>query len=183
MTPEEYLAFERASQERHEYVDGEVLAKGGCSRKHSLAAQNIARELGNALLDGPCEVHGSDMKIKAAQPTRYHYADASVACGQPLFEDDAEDVLLNPKLVVEVLSKSTERYDRGDKFESYRSIASLTDYVLVSQKAVLVEHYHRLADGTWNYRALGPGERLGLASLGCEIEVDRIDLKVFAARS
>ena len=183
MTPEEYLAFERASEERHEYADGEVFAMAGCSRKHSLAAQNVARELGNALLDGPCEVHGSDMKIRAAQPTRYHYADASVACGQPLFEDDAEDVLLNPKLVVEVLSKSTERYDRGDKFESYRSIASLTDYVLVSQKAVLVEHYHRLADGTWNYRALGPGERLGLASLGCEIEVDRIYLKVFAARS
>lgn len=115
----------------------------GCSRKHSFAAQNIARELGNALLDGPCEVHGPDMKL---------------------------------------LSKSTERYDRGDKFESYRSIDSLTDYLLVSQKAVLVEHYHRLADGTWNYRALGRGERLALPALGCEI-VDRIYLKVFATTS
>ncbi len=154
----------------------------GCSRKHSFAAQNIARELGNALLDGPCEVHGPDMKLKAARPTKYHYAGASVACGKPEFEDDAEDVLLNPKLVVEVLSKSTERYDRGDKFESYRSIDSLTDYLLVSQKAVLVEHYHRLADGTWNYRALGRGERLALPALGCEI-VDRIYLKVFATTS
>ncbi len=180
MTPQEYLAFERASDEKHEYADGEVFAMGGGTRKHSLAGQNIARELGNALLDGPCEVHGSDLRIKAPLPPKYHYADVSVACGEPIFEDDEEDVLLNPKLIVEVLSRSTERYDRGDKFESYRTIGSLTDYVLVSQKAVLVEHYHRIADGTWNYRALGPGERLVLTSLGCEIEVDRIYRKVFS---
>jgi Uma2 family endonuclease len=102
-----------------------------------------------------------------------------VICGEPRFEDETRDVVENPKLIVEVLSDSTERYDRGDKFTSYRTIPTLTDYVLVTQTSVLVEHYHRLPDTTWIYRALGPGERLVLASLGCEISVDRIYLKVF----
>lgn len=180
MTPAEYLAFERASDERHEYADGEIFALAGGTREHSLASQNIAGELRAALLSRPCEVHGQDMKIKT-RAGKYHYADALVLCGAPLFEDDSRDVVLNPKLIVEVLSEATERYDRGDKFASYRTIATLADYVLVSQKAVLVEHYHRLADGTWLYRALGPGEHLVLESLGCEIAVDSVYLKVFPA--
>jgi Uma2 family endonuclease len=104
-----------------------------------------------------------------------------VICGEPRFEDETRDVVENPKLIVEVLSDSTERYDRGDKFTSYRTIPTLTDYVLVTQTSVLVEHYHRLPDTTWIYRALGPGERLVLTSIGCEIAVDRIYLKVFPA--
>jgi Uma2 family endonuclease len=180
MTQEEYLAFERASEEKHEYADGEIFAMSGGTREHSLAAANVLGELRSALLDRPCEVHGSDMKIKAAATRKYHYPDVSVVCGQPLFEDETRDVLLNPKLIVEVLSDSTERYDRGDKFTSYRTLDTLEDYVLVSQTAVLVEHYHRLPDGMWLYRALGPGERLALGSLGCEIPVERIYLKVFS---
>jgi Uma2 family endonuclease len=180
MTPAEYLAFERASDERHEYAGGEIFAISGGTREHSLASQNIAGELRNALLERPCEVHGPDMKIKTLAG-KYHYADAFVICGSPLFEDETRDVVLNPKLIVEVLSDSTERYDRGDKFTSYRTLTTLEEYVLVSQSTVLVEHYHRLPDGTWLYRALGPGERLVLESLGCEIPVDRIYLKVFSA--
>ena len=170
----------RPSQERHEYADGEIFAMSGGTREHSLASQNIARELGNALLERPCEVHGSDMKIKT-RAGRYHYADAFVLCGSPVFEDATRDVVENPRLIVEVLSDSSERYDRGDKLTSYRTLETLEDYILVSQTTVLVEHYHRLPDGTWLYRALGPGEQLVLASLGCAIPLDRIYLKVFPA--
>src|SRR5262245_51359809 len=102
MTPEEYLAFERASEERHEYADGEIFAMAGGTREHSLVGQNVAGELRSALLDRPCEVHGSDLKIKTAAG-KYHYADAFVICGQPIFEDETRDIVLNPRLVVEVL--------------------------------------------------------------------------------
>lgn len=179
MTPQEYLAFERASDEKHKYVDGEIFPMSGGTREHSLLGANVTGELRSALLERPCEVHGSDMKIKTVAPPDYHYPDVSVICGQPVFEDETRDVLLNPKLIVEVLSDSTERYDCGDKFAGYRTIDTLQDYVLVSQKQVLVEHYHRLPDGTWIYRALRAGERLALASLESEIPVDRIYLKVF----
>ena len=175
---DEYLRRLEASDERLEYVDGEIFAMSGGTREHSLLGHNVGVELGTALLDRPCEVHGSDLKIKSAAG-KYHYADAFVLCGATVFEDEARDVVLNPKVIVEVLSPSTERYDRGDKFAAYREIASFMDYVLVSQAAVLVEHFHRQADGTWLYRTLGPGERLVLPSLGCEVSVDRLYLEVF----
>ena len=178
MTPAEYLAFERASTEKHEYVDGEIFAMSGGTRGHSLLGSNALGELRNALFDRPCEVHGSDMRVKTAG-AKYHYPDVSVVCGNPSFEDDTRDVLLNPKLIVEVLSDSTEKYDRGDKFASYRTIGGLEDYVLVSQTEVLVEHYHRHPEGGWMYRVLGPGDQLDLVSLGCRISVDRIYHRVF----
>lgn len=181
LTPEEYLAFERASETKHEYVDGEVFAMSGGTREHSLIGQNIARELGNALLDWPCEVHGSDMRVKVVARRRYFYPDVSVVCGSPVLEDETRDTLLNPKVVVEVLSESTERYDRGDKFFHYRAVESLQEYVLASQTEPLLEQFSRRPDGTWIYRALGPGERLVLATLDCAILVDRAYLKVFAA--
>lgn len=104
-----------------------------------------------------------------------------VICGPPEFEDDQRDVLLNPRLVAEVLSESTERYDRGDKFASYRSLPTLEDYLLVSQTKAQLEHYHRLPDGTWLLRILGPGEVLSLPSLECAIAVDAVFAKVFPA--
>jgi Uma2 family endonuclease len=179
VTPEEYLAFERASEQKHEYADGEIFARAGGTREHNLIAANALGELSSALLEGPCEVYGSDQKI-VTPAAKYHYPDVSVACG-PTFEDATRDAMRNPKVVVEVLSDSTERDDRGDKFASYRAIPSFVEYVLVSQTAALVEHYRRLPDGTWLYRTLGPGEVLALPSLGCEIPVDRLYLKVFPA--
>jgi Uma2 family endonuclease len=178
MTPAEYLAFERASTEKHEYVDGQIFAMSGGTREHSLAGSNTLAELNRALFDRPCEVHGSDMKVRSGT-SKYHYPDVSVVCGTPAFEDETQDVLLNPKLIVEVLSDSTERYDRSQKFASYRAIGTLEDYVLVSQTEVLVEHYHRHPEGGWMYRVLGPGQHLELPSLGCAIPVDRIYHRVF----
>lgn len=179
MTPEEYLAFERASEQKHEYVDGEIFAMSGGTREHSLLGSNVTTSLSLALRRRPCEVHTSDMKVRSGREPEYHYPDVSVVCGKPIFEDETRDVLLNPKVIVEVLSESTERYDRGDKLDSYGTIASLEEYVLVSQTKVRVEHYHRGPDGTWIYRKLGAGELLVLPSIGCEIPVDEIYLKVF----
>lgn len=179
MSEQEYLRFERSAEVRHEYAGGEVFAMAGGTRAHSLIAGNTNRELSSALLDRPCEVHGADMRIKIAATGRYTYAAVAVVCGRPRFEDEQRDTLLNPNVIVEVLSDSTERYDRGEKFAQYRSILSLVDYVLVSQRALLVEHFTRRDDGLWLFRALGPGERLSLPSIGCEIEVDRLYLKVF----
>ncbi|MEZ4295419.1 MAG: Uma2 family endonuclease [Polyangiaceae bacterium] len=181
MTPEEYLAFERASDDKHEYADGEIFAMSGGTREHSLLAHNLQLELGTALRERPCEVHGSDLKIKTAAG-RYHYADVFVICGDPVFADGARDVVQNPKVIVEVLSDSTERYDRGDKFASYRTIDTLVDYVLLSQTAMLVEHFHRREDGAWLYRTLGPGDRLSLSSLGCDVPVERLYFKVLPAK-
>jgi Uma2 family endonuclease len=123
------------------------------------------------------------MRIKVEASGRYTYADVVVVCGAPRFEDDRRDSLLNPSALFEVLSPSTESYDRGEKFAHYRTLPSLADYVLVSQKQVLVEHFQRQDDGGWLLRALGPGERLALPSLGCEVAVDALYSKVLDERS
>lgn len=137
-------------------------------------------ELRSALRARPYEAHASDLRIKNVTANRYVYPDASVVCGQPLFEDEHRDTLLNPTAVFEVLSESSERYDRGNKFALYRGISSITDYVLLSQMRVEVEHFCRQPDGTWLLRVLGPGEQLQLASIGCDLAVDELYLKVFA---
>ena len=175
----DYLAFERASEERHEFIDGQIVAMTGGTFEHAVIAGNVAREIGEALNDRPCWVCPADMRIKIEASERYTYADVAVVCGTPRFEDDRRDTLLNPTALFEVLLDSTESYDRGEKFAHYRTLPSLADYVLVSQKQVLIEHFQRQADGGWLLRALGPGERLALPSLGCEVAVDAFYLKVF----
>jgi Uma2 family endonuclease len=177
-TTDEYLAWERASPQKHELFEGEVFAMAGASEEHNLIVANILRELGNLFRKRPCKVYPSDMRVKA--PTGlYTYPDVSAICGRPDFEDAELDTLLNPTVLFEVLSDSTELYDRGKKFASYRTIPSLKDYVLVSQDSVFVEHFTRQADGTWNLREVRSGQRLELASVEGVIEVDEIYLKVF----
>jgi Uma2 family endonuclease len=183
LSPEEYLAFERASEQRHEYADGEIFAMAGGTREHSLTATNLVGELRAALRGRRCEVHGSDLRIKIPSTGRYVYSDGVVVCGQPLFEDETRDTLLNPLVVIEVLSDLSEAYDRGDKFAQYQSIPSIKDYVLASQKAERIEHFRRLPDGTWLLRILGPGDRLVLESTPCEIAVDDAYLQVFAPKA
>jgi Uma2 family endonuclease len=178
-TPDEYLAMERSSQEKHEYCDGEVFAMAGASEEHNLIVANVVRVLGNLLLRRPCKIYPSDMRVKIPATGLYTYPDASVTCHRPAFEGDKGDTLLNPQVVVEVLSDSTEDYDRGTKFKNYRTIPSLVDYVLVSQTEVLVEHHVRQPDGSWLMREHRAGEQLELASLGCAVDVDELYLKVF----
>lgn len=151
-TVEEYLAMERESDVKHEFYDGEIFAMAGGTRAHNLISLNIAAELRDALKDTPCEVYHSDMRIKLPSGL-YTCPDVSVVCSEPQFEGARQDVLLNPLLVVEVLSPTTEAYDRGAKFEHYAQLSSLREYVLVSQHRVNVEHYVRTdSGGDWVFR-------------------------------
>jgi len=149
LTSAEYLALERSADIKGEFFDGEIFAMAGASREHNLIVGNFIRELGNQLRNGPCEVYPGDMRVKVDATGLYTYPDVVVACEKPTFEDDYVDTLLNPTLLVEVLSESTEKYDRGKKSGHYRQLASLQEYVLVSQDEPHVEHYARQNDGHW----------------------------------
>lgn len=178
LTPEQYLAFERSSEERHEYAGGEVLAMTGGSLAHNLIVGNLVAELRSALRSRGCFVCPSDMRVKITASERYTYPDVTVVCGEPELEDEQRDTLLNPTPLVEVLSDSTESYDRGETFAHYRRLPSLTDYLLVAQTEILVEHFARQPDGSWLLRTYGPGETLALPSLGCELLLSEIYLNV-----
>jgi Uma2 family endonuclease len=171
MSPEQYLAFARAAEFKHEYWHGEVFAMAGASRRHNLLVGNVVYLLNSALRDRPCEVYPSDMRVSGAAGDIYTYPDVSVVCGEPTFGDQTSDTLLNPCVIVEVLSDSTEAYDRGKKFEHYRGIASVQHYLLVAQDQPLIELYTRQADGTWSLADRRMGDEVVLSALGCELAV------------
>lgn len=179
MTREEFLAFERASELKHEYWDGELYAMSGGTLEHSQIQTNISIALGIALRDRPCIALNSDMRVRIPVGDRYVYPDGVVVCGAAEVEDDEKDTLVNPSVLFEVLSDSSESFDRGRKFEGYQTIATLTDYVLVAQDRVRIEHFQRRGDGSWLLRILGRGDKLTLETAGCELLVDDIYLKVF----
>jgi len=149
LTRQEYLAQERVSEIRHEYFAGEIFAMVGASRNHNQITLNIAAILHAQLKDRPCLAFVNDMRVRVDQTGLYTYPDLSVTCEEPVFEDDHSDTLLNPQVIVEVLSESTEKYDRGAKFQNYRKLDSLCEYVLVSQEKPLVERFVRQDSGQW----------------------------------
>jgi Uma2 family endonuclease len=153
-TPEEYLALERAAEYRSEYLDGEIFAMAGASQAHNLIAGNIFWHLKSQFRGRPCQAYMSDMRVRVTPNRMYTYPDVVAVCGPQEFADDQVDTLLNPTAVFEVLSPSTEAYDRGEKFARYWRLASLTDYVLVAQDQMRVEHYTRQDDG-WFVTAAG----------------------------
>jgi len=150
-TIEEYLRIEQDSSEKHEYWDGELLSMAGGSYEHSLITVNIGGEVRNALKGKPCRVLDSNLRIRIPRRPRYVYPDVSIICGPPQFDpqDPTRQTVLNPRVVVEVLSPSTAAHDRGGKFTSYREIASFEEYVLVAQDQPSVESFFRQPDGTW----------------------------------
>ena len=150
MTPQEYLVRERLAEFKSEYYRGEVFAMAGASAAHSLITVNITAELRTQLKGGPCLVFNNDMRVKVSPTGLYTYPDATVVCEEPTFEDEIFDTLLNPRVIVEVLSDSTEKYDRGDKFRQYRNLASLQEYVVVSQTEAVVETFVRKPDDSWS---------------------------------
>lgn len=172
---EEYLALERASEERHEYLDGEVYAMAGESPEHGAICTNLAVLFGTQLRGTPCQAFVKDMKVRSGplpllkRPLKglFSYPDLSVVCGEMQFHDQFRDVLLNPALLVEVLSPSTEAFDRGEKFRRYRTwLPSLQDYLLVAQARPLLEHYRRVQEGRWELTTVeGLEASLGLTSL------------------
>lgn len=174
-TVEQYLAFERGSPTKHEYYDGNIYAMTGASRRHVLIVTNLIVSLDARLRDRPCEVYGPDMRLKVSRTGLYTYPDVIVACDEPQFEDGEVDTLLNPQVVIEVLSKSTRDYDRSEKFGHYGNVASLGDSVLISQDDRHVEHRVRQSDGTWitseHHR---PDAVVALSSIGCDLPLSEI---------
>lgn len=178
MTAAEYLAWEREQLDKHEFHLGEVFAMAGGSPRHNALSGAVIRVLGAAVLDKGCHVLTSDQKIAAEQGRRYVYADAVVVCGPMRTEPGTNDVLANPRVIVEVLSKSTEHYDRVEKWAAYQRLDSVTDYLLVSQTSKRVEHYVRESEGSWRYRALGDGDMATLSN-GAVVSVDAVYRGVF----
>ena len=173
MTADEYLAWERARPTKHEFHHGEVFAMAGGSVRHNALCEAIGGELYAALRAAGCRSLSSDQHVSMQDRKRYVYPDLTIVCGPVEIEGGTTDVVKNPKVIVEVLSKNTEAYDRGDKWEGYREIASLDDYVLVSQKAPRVEHFQRQSDGAWRYSVARAGDVVTL-SPGLRLSVDRI---------
>jgi len=178
-TPEEYLTLERKAEYKSQYYDGEIFAMAGATRRHNLIAVNVGRELSAQLKGRPCEVYPSDMRVKVSPTGLYTYPDVVVVCAEPRFEDEQEDTLLNPTLIVEVLSPSTEDYDRGRKFAHYRRIESLAEYVLVAQQEHHVERHRRQETGEWVlWETDRPDDTVTLASIGCELALVEVYDKV-----
>lgn len=176
-TVEQYLEFECISEIKHEYLDGHIYAMSGASRKHNLITMNVAASFHAQLRKGSCEVYPADMRVKAG--AIYAYPDVSVVCGTPQFTGDTPDTLTNPTLIVEVLSPSTEKFDRGKKFHYYRALDSLQEYVLIAQDDYHVERYRRHADGEWLFSdAIGTDAALELASIGCTLSLADVYEKV-----
>jgi Uma2 family endonuclease len=179
VTPEEYLALERKAEYKSEYLHGEIFAMTGASRKHNLIAVNAASLLNQQLRGRPCEVYVSDMRVKVAESGLYTYPDVVVVCGQPQFEDDYLDTLLNPTVLFEILSKSTERYDRIAKSGYYRTLESLTEHLLIAQDEVHVEHYVKQAGGQWSLSDLRSIDAaIELESIGCTLALRDVYDKV-----
>lgn len=179
MTEEAYLAFERASDQKHEYIDGEIFAMSGASRKHGAISLRLGAELLYALRGRRCEIYNNDVRIYIPQSRRYVYPDASIVCGRADFKDNQFDTLLNPRVIVEVLSPSTEDYDRDEKCTHYKTIPSLAHYVLASQDEKLVEVFTRQQDDSWTCVEYEAGQKIALPAIECEIDVDQVYANVF----
>jgi len=178
LTPEQYLALERKATTKSEYLNGYVYAMAGASREHNLIAGNIFGELRFQLRGRPCEVYVNDMRLKVSSTGLYTYPDVAVVCDGPRFEDTHLDTLLNPIVLVEVLSPSTEAYDRGEKFAHYRRLESLQEYFLVAQDRIRVEHYLRQGE-QWLLTELSDlDDVLHAVSIGCDLPLREIYAKV-----
>jgi Uma2 family endonuclease len=173
-TPEEYLALERGAPFRSEYRDGRIFAMVGTTARHNLLVGNLHGLLWTFFRGGPCRAYVADLRVRIERANQYVYPDMVALCDEPRFEDGKLDTLMNPALVVEVLSERTEAYDRGEKFAAYRGIATLREYLLVAQGRVSVERYRRNGD-VWTLTAFeSPDEEVELESVGTAMRVSEI---------
>lgn len=175
LSVEEYLEAERTSEVRHEYYDGEVFAMVGASESHVLIVSNLLATLHAQLRGGPCRVYANDMRVQVAETGLFTYPDLIVLCEEPRFlEPDRRSTLLNPTLIVEVLSESTEAYDRGKKFEHYQALDSLTDYLLVAQDEPRIERFTRREGGWFLTAARELDSVLDLPAIGCKLRLAEV---------
>jgi Uma2 family endonuclease len=178
-TPEEYLALERQAEYKSEYFNGEIFAMTGASRRHNLVAGNVLASLHTQLRNRPCEIYPSDMRVKVSPTGLFTYPDVVIVCGEPIFDDKQRDTLLNPTVLVEVLSKSTASYDRGEKFEHYRKLDSLAEYLVIAQNKYHVEHYIRQPDNRWLLSETDDIQKtIHLSSIECDLALADIYDKV-----
>lgn len=179
LTAEEYLVLERQAETKSEYIDGEMVAMSGGTSEHSLVTANLTGELRQRLKQRPCRVYSGDLRVRIPETGDYVYPDVTVVCGEPLFEDGRRDTLLNPILIVEVLSPSTELYDLGRKFDDYQTLESLKEYVLVSQDRPRVRHYLRQDGHVWLYTDVsGIDSSVSFPSVECQVPLAEIYYEV-----
>lgn len=188
-TIEQYLEWERQAEERSEFIDGEIYAMAGESGEHADISANLAMLVATQLRATECRARIKDTKVRSGALAEHFgrgmisYPDMVVICGEPVYHDNKKDIVLNPTVIFEVLSESTEEFDRGVKFTRYRNFnPTLTDYILISQKEPRVEHYHRLESGEWLLREyIGLGSTVDIASINCRISLadlyERVDLE------
>lgn len=175
----EYLALERASETKHEYLDGEMFAMTGASRNHNLVSGNAFASFHSQLKGRRCEAYHGDMRVRTGD-NLFTYPDVVVVCGPPQFDDTELDTLLNPTLLIEVLSKSTESYDRGAKLIHYRTTPSLTEILLIAQDRAHIERWERQADSQWLVEDIDDiGRTLDLPSIGCTLALSDVYDRVF----
>lgn len=178
-TPDSYLEFERASETKHEFYRGEVFDLSGASFRRTLIAANTSAALHAQLRKTKCSLHSNDLRIQVRAVGLYTYPDVIIICGEPRFLDKRNDTVTNPTLIVEVLSKSTESYDRGKKFQHYRTLETLQEYVLISQDSANVERFTRQQGGDWLLSAAsGLDASIALASVGCTLALADVYEKV-----
>jgi Uma2 family endonuclease len=179
LTPEQYLEIERKAEFKSEYYQGEMFAMAGAKEAHNLIVANVIGDLHQQLRPRPCRVYPSDMRVRVSPGGLYTYPDVTIVCGEPQFLDEQRDTLLNPNLIVEVLSPSTEAYDRGRKFKHYRSVESINQYLLVSSEQIGAELFTRRPDGSWHLITVSRLEDwLDLQSVGCRLALADVYQKV-----
>jgi len=181
LTPEQYLEIERTAECKSEYFAGQMFAMAGAGEGHNLLVANLVATFHHQLRSSPCRVYPSDMRVRVSATGLYTYPDVVVVCGKPRFLNEARDTLLNPSLLVEVLSPSTEAYDRGRKFEHYRSIESLNEYLLIASDRVHADWFTRQPDGRWLLASASRLEHsIDLQCAGCRLLLadlyERVDL-------
>ena len=174
-TPEEYLELERKSHYKSEYLDGQIYAMSGGSPEHSMITVNVSREVSLGLKGKPCMTFSNDTKVRTGTANLFSYPDLTVVCGEPRYHDAKRDVLLNPTLIIEVLSSSTEGYDRGEKFMDYQCISSLQTYVLIAQHQARIEQFVRQSNNDWLLsNVTGRDQNLYVASIDCTLALSEI---------
>jgi len=175
ITADDYLVLERQAESKSEYLNGCIYAMSGASRNHNRITINLGALLHTQLRGKPCEPFVNDMRVKVSPTGLYTYPDVIVVCDEPQFEDNQLDTLLNPQVIIEVLSESTEKYDRGAKFTHYRAQESLTDYLLVAQSQPCIEHFQRQADGSWRYSpAQGLEAEIDIPNISCVLRLAEV---------
>ncbi len=174
LTDKDYLRVEREAFEKSEFINGRVVAMAGASENHNVISSNAFGEIWTQTRKGDCRAFASDMRVKAKKGN-YYYPDIVVVCGERKFEDSKKDILLNPQVIIEILSKSTKLKDRSEKLDSYMSVEGLTDYVLIEQDQMRIEHFIKISEKEWKVNLLTEkNDRLILDSINCEITLEEI---------